>query len=209
MRSRGSEVVSERDPRSVLRASEVIRAGGIVVAPTDTIYGILADATNYGAVKRLRSVRRPSGRPFLLIVPDVSWVGKIGLTLGREHLRLLSVPGVTVVLKRRVRLYHWLGRETVAVRIPRRGFVLRLVRHLGRPVVAPSANPEGKPPARTVEEAMEYFRDEVSLYVDGGRVEGRPSAVVRLEEGGFEILRTGVFSPDSLKRLRPRPPFPG
>ncbi len=208
MQRRSSKVVSERDPSSVRLASEVLLKGGFVVVPTDTIYGILADALNYESILRLQRLRRPSRRPFLVLVPDIFWVKKLGLVVEREHLKLLSVPGLTLVLRKRGGLHHWLGRKTIAVRLPRKGFIFRLLKELGRPVVAPSANPEGKPPAKSIEKALEYFGDEVSFYVDGGRIERRPSTVISLEGEGIEILRSGILSPDSLKRvLKPLQPF--
>jgi len=210
MLRKGSRVVSEKDASSVRLASEVLLRGGFVVAPTDTIYGILADALNYEAVLRLQKLRRPSRRPFLLLVPDLSWVRKLGLALEKRHMRLLSLPRLTLVLKRRTKLYHWLGGEAVAVRLPRSGFVLRLLKELGRPVVAPSANLEGKPPAKDVGEAFSYFSDEVSLYVDGGRIEGKPSTILKVEGGRVKVLRSGAMSSESLRRLLEsfRPPLP-
>ncbi len=196
-----SKVVDERDPSALSLASEVLLKGGFVVAPTDTIYGILADALNYDAVIRLRGIRRPSGRPFLLLIPDISWIWRLGLALEKGHLKLLSVRGLTIVLRRKIGLYYWLGNKTLAVRMPGGGFVSRLLGKVGRPVVAPSANPEGKPPARSIDEAVGYFGDEVSLYVDGGRIEGRSSTVVRFEGGGLEILRRGSLNPYTLSRL--------
>ena len=201
MRRKSSRVVSENDPSSARLASEVLSKGGFVVVPTDTIYGILADALNYGAVSRLQKLRRPSRRLFLVLVPDVSWVKKLGLVVREEHLKLLSVPGLTLVLRKGSDLYYWLGRETVAVRVPRKGFIFRLLKELGRPVVAPSANLEGEPPAKNVREAVEYFSDTVSLYVDGGNIEGRPSTVVSFEEDRIKVLRSGVLSSNSLNRL--------
>ncbi len=213
MQRKGSRVVSEGDPRSVPLAVESLLRGEFVVAPTDTIYGILADALNYSAVRKLREVRRPSGRPFLVLIPDLSWVGKIGLSACNLERDLILAGGITVVLRKRGRLFHWLGVESTAVRIPKKGFIYRVIRRIGRPLVAPSANLEGKRPARSVGEAMEYFGEHVSLYVDGGKIEGGPSALVRLEGGNLEILRRGSFSGEAIERilkgLRPPRPFRG
>lgn len=201
MRRLSSRVVDEADPSALRLASEVILKKGFVIAPTDTIYGILADALSYHAVRRLKEIRRPSGRPFLVLLPDPSWVGKLGLVVQKRHLRLLSVRGLTIALEKRAGLYHWLGRETIAVRLPGGSFVLRLLRKVGRPLVAPSANPEGKPPALSVEEAVNYFGDKVSLYIDGGRIEGMPSTVVRFGGDGLEVIRRGSLSEESLNRI--------
>ena len=213
MQRKGSRVVSEGDPWSVPLAVRTLLRGEFVVAPTDTIYGILADALNYRAVRKLREVRRPSGRPFLVLIPDLSWVGKLGLSAGSLERCLLLAGGITVVLRKRGRLFYWLGRESTAVRIPTRGFIYRVISRIGRPLVAPSANLEGKKPAGSVGEALEYFGEHVTLYVDGGIIEGGPSALVRLDGENLEILRHGSLSGDAigtiLKRLRPPRPFRG
>jgi L-threonylcarbamoyladenylate synthase len=206
MPGKGSRVIPQDDPRATLRASEVLRAGGFVVAPTDTIYGILADALNFSAVRRLYELRRPSGRPFIVLVPDLAWVRKLGLALDRRALGLIARPYLTVVLRKRIKLFPWIGRESVAVRVPARGFVRRLLEVLSRPVVAPSANPEGEPPARTVEEAVGYFSDRVDLYVDGGRVGGQPSALLDLRERP-RVLRRGPYTEEALLRIL-RSPLP-
>ncbi len=204
MRRKDSRVVSERDPSSPGLAAEILLSGGFVVAPTDTIYGLLADALNHEAVVRLKGLRRPSGKPFLVLVPDLHWVRKLGLKANEIELRLLTTPGLTVVLRKEGRLYHWLGSETVAVRLPRRGFVLKLLRALERPVVAPSANPEGGVPARNIKEAVRYFGDRVYLYVDGGTVEGRPSTLVKLEGEELRVLRRGLLNALGLKKVLER-----
>ncbi len=209
MPRRSLKVVPERNPLSIRLAADELRGGGFVVAPTDTIYGILADATNYEAVRRLYLTRRPSGRPFIVLVPDLFWVRKLGLCTDVCSEKLLMKPFVTVVLRKCSPRYHWLGRDSVAVRVPRRGFVRGLLEILGRPVVAPSANPEGEPPARNVEEAINYFGDEVSLYVDGGTFSGPPSALVDLR-GEPRVLRRGPYTERSLEALiRSLPPYRG
>jgi len=144
-----------------------------VVAPTDTIYGILADATLPEAVGRLYRIRRPSRRPFIVLLPDPLWAEK----------------------------FSHLGARTVAVRYPRRGFVMKLLRKLNRPLVAPSANREGEPPARSVGEALAYFGADVDLYVEGDTSVGKASAVVDAEG---RIYRSGGYTPESLTRVLSR-----
>lgn len=184
---------------SLEEALEQLKEGKPVVVPTDTIYGIVTDATNYRAVQLLKRIRRPSGKPFVVLIPDPSWVGKLGLVANKKTLRLLSIPGLTLVLEKRGRLFWWLGRKTVAVRYPRKGLIYELLRRFGRPLVAPSANPEGKPPARSVREAMEYFSKKVELYVDGGFIENSPSSIVEPSKG--RIIRRGKLSYESINRI--------
>ncbi|HHJ63291.1 MAG TPA: threonylcarbamoyl-AMP synthase [Aquifex aeolicus] len=193
-----SRVVAQDNPLSLIRATEVLRKGGLVVAPTDTIYGILADATLPEAVDRLYRIRRPSRRPFIVLLPDPLWAGKLGLAVDCRVLRLLSVPGLSVVVPKLSSLFGYLGAETVAVRYPRRGFVMRLLKELGRPVVAPSANREGEPPVRSAREALMIFGSRVDLYVEGDAPAGKASAVV---DARGRVYRSGGYTPKSLRRL--------
>ena len=184
---------------SLEEALSCLKEGKPVVVPTDTIYGIVADATNYRAVQLLKRIRRPSGRPFVVLIPDPSWAGKLGLVVDKRVLRLLSIPGLTLVLEKRGGLFWWLGRESIAVRYPRRGFIYQLLKKFARPLVAPSANPEGKPPARSIREAIKYFGEKVEVYVDGGFIENSPSSIVKPSE--HRIIRRGRLSYESINRI--------
>jgi L-threonylcarbamoyladenylate synthase len=199
MQRKSLKVVSESSPSSLPLAVSALLRNEPVVAPTDTIYGILALATSFSAVEKLRKIRRPSGKPFIVLCPDLPWVRKLGLTLTRSEERAL-LKGVTVVLRKKGGLYYFLGTSTVAVRIPSGGFIGRLLKRLGRPVVAPSANPEGEPPAEDVDRAVNYFGDRVELYVDGGVRSGGPSPILKLF-GKVEIIRRGRLSYRSLTRF--------
>ncbi len=186
--------------KDLKRCIECLKQDKLIVVPTDTIYGILADALSYGAYKNLRSVRRPSGKPFVVLIPDISWVGKLGLKIDKSDLKLLFVKGITVVLPKRAKIYFWIGTKTVAVRIPREGFVRELLNLYKRPLLAPSANPEGKPPAKNVAQAKAYFGDKVCTYVEGDPVLKKPSALVDLSSDK-RILRKGPYSSWSIRRL--------
>ena len=179
-----------KEDEALEKAKEVLQKGKIVVAPTDTIYGMLADATNEEAVKRLYEIRRPSGKPFLVLIPDENWIEKLCLELPEKYKFLLHKEGVTLVLRKRCNKLSHVSKDSLAVRIPKRGFVRKLLNIFGKPLVAPSVNPEGKKPAATIKEAVNYFGNEVELYVDGGEIKGEPSTVVDLREG-LKILREG------------------
>ncbi len=189
-----------REEEALEKSVELLKKGELVVVPTDTIYGILADATNESAVRNLYELRRPSGRPFIVLIPSEEWIEKLCLKLEESYRKLLNVEGLTLVLPKSCSRYDYINRESLAVRKPLRGFVRKVLSLLDRPVVAPSANPEGLPPARTAEEAYRYFREKVSLYVDGGRLEGEPSTVLSLVKGP-RILREGRVKREELERL--------
>ncbi len=186
--------------RDIEKAVEELKEGNLVVSPTDTIYGILADATNEEAVKRLYKIRRPSGRPFIVLLPDESWIEEMCLEIPEKAKPLLKIEGLTLVLPKRCRKYDYINRDSLAVRIPRRGIIREILKKLNRPVVAPSANPEGEKPAESVEEAKKYFGDKVALYIDGGVIKGEPSTVVSFVNG-IKILREGKVKKEELEKI--------
>ncbi|WP_333784161.1 L-threonylcarbamoyladenylate synthase [Thermocrinis sp.] len=185
------EIVSTKDISKVVK---VLEKGGIVCAPTDTIYGLLADATNKEAVERLYEIRRPSGRPFIVLLPDISYVLKFDVLITKLSIALLSI-GVTVIFPKRTTIPTYLTRwrKSIAFRVPAQGvFIKNLLKKFGKPLVAPSANPEGLKPASDIKEAMEYFGDKIDLYVKGAKLTGKPSTIVKLiSKKAIKIIREG------------------
>ncbi len=186
------------------KAVDILRKGGIAVVPTDTIYGIVGDATNVKAVARIYKLRRPSGRPFILLLPDPIWLVKLGLVFDRKVVELLMrVKGLTVVLKRKskIPLYLTRGYDSLAVRIPHSSLLKSMLLKLNKPVVAPSVNPEGKKPAFTVDEAYRYFGEKIDVYIDRGKLRGSPSTIIRVEGNKVKFLREGTVRRKSLERI--------
>ncbi|WP_448587521.1 L-threonylcarbamoyladenylate synthase [Thermocrinis sp.] len=192
------EVVSTKD---IKRVVEVLEGGGIVCAPTDTIYGLLADATNRETVERLYQIRRPSNRPFIVLLPEINDLDVFDVEtygIGKP----LLVLGITVIFPKRTTIPTYLTRwrKSIAVRVPQKGvFITKLLRELGKPLVAPSANPEGLPPATDIKEAMNYFGDKIDLYVKGAKLMGKPSTIVRLlNKKTVKVVREGNVSKEEV-----------
>lgn len=186
--------------KALREAAKVLKKGGLVVAPTDTLYGILADATNESAVERLYEIRRPSGKPFLVLLPDESWIEKLCLEVKEEYKKFLKVEGLTVVLKKKCNKLNYVSKETLAVRIPKVGFIKELLKEVKKPLVAPSVNPEGEKPAETIKEAYNYFGDKIDLYIDAGVVKGEPSTILDLTKD-VKILREGKVKKEVIEKL--------
>lgn len=150
----------------------VLTRGGIAVIPTDTLYGIVACALNSKAVRRLYSLRRKAARkPFIILLPNRRALRLFGVVPTPNQKRFLNSawPGsVSVILPCALRRLSYLHRGTnsLAFRVPKQPWLQSLLRKTG-PLAAPSANPEGKRPARTISEARRYFGDAVALYVRG------------------------------------------
>lgn len=182
---------------AVSRAAQVFRSGGIVVFPTETVYGIGALASDAGAVLRLRELKRRSDRkPFQFLVADMDAAEKLGAVFSRPARWLAETfwPGsLTLVLPDGTN-----PGSTLGVRVPSSPFMEALLRELDGAVVSSSANPAGMAPPDNAD-AADAFGDAVDLLIDGGTARGTASTVVRCTGGDFEILRSGGVTGDGIR----------
>ena len=187
-------------------AVAALAAGELVVFPTETVYGLGADALSEDAVARLVAVRgREPEKPILVLVAGLAMAETVAAEIPPPARRLAERfwPGpLTLVLAARDRLPAALtaGSGTIGVRVPGHPVAAALVTGLGRPVTAPSANPPRGTPPRRVEEARATFGAGVAVYLDGGELPGGASTVAMLEEGRVRVLRTGPVSEQALRR---------
>lgn len=174
-----------------------LNLGGVVVVPTDTLYGVVARAADEEAVQRVYRVRgRAPSKPCIILVGDRADITDNELWTP-EHKRFADAywpgPLSLVAPTKHTRKYLHRGTHTLAYRVPARDDLRQLLAQTG-PLVAPSANPEGNPPATTLAEAQAYFGDYVDGYVDGGVMAGHaPSTLVTLANGKPQILRQGAL----------------
>ena len=179
--------------------------GGLVVFPTETLYGLGADARSDAAVERLVAVRgREAGKPILVLVRDVAMAETVAAEMpeGARRLAARFWPGpLTLVLRARPGLSAALtaGSGTIGVRAPGHPAAAAIVDGLGGPVTAPSANPPGGTPPRRLDEARAYFGDRVDVYVDGGELPGGGSTVASVDGDELRVLRAGVVSEAALR----------
>ena len=191
---------------AVDEAAAALGRGGLVVFPTESVYGLGADAASAAAVERLVAVRgREEGKPILVLASDLGMVTQVAREvppLARRLADRLWPGALTLVLPARDGLAAALtaGSGTIGVRVPDHATARALVAALGRPVTAPSANPPGAAPAETIEQARAYFGAHVGAYVDGGRCDGAPSTVVKIDGDAFTVLREGRIDAASIRR---------
>lgn len=178
-------------------AAKELKRGGVCVIPTDTIYGLVARALDRSAVERLYEIkgRRPE-KPFIILIASMRDLACFGVRPDKASRAFLEAawPGaVSVIVRCPSKKWGYLHRnkKALAFRVPDDIPLRELLLKTG-PLVAPSANPEGLPPAETVREAKAYFKTSVSCYVTAGkRLKGEPSTLVRLVEGRVGVLRQG------------------
>lgn len=181
---------------SLARALEVLRRGGVVACPTETLVGLLADALDDAAVARVVAAKkRPSDAPLALLVPDLA--GAEALVELDEAARALAEahwPGaLTLVARTRVRLPAPLLRDgTVGVRVPGPSLALDLVRAFGGPLTATSANLSGEPAIASTDDLDSgLVLDAVVAGKAGG---GPPSTIVDVSVSPFRLIRAGAVT---------------
>lgn len=175
---------------------ETLKRGGVVVMPTDTLYGVVASARISESVERVYRIRgRDPGKPCIVLIADTAALEEFGVVVTASEMEFLRRywPGVvSVVLSCTENRFAYLhrGTDTIAFRVPHDQHLREILRETG-PLIAPSANPAGLPPATTYDEAWRYFHDTVDVYVDGGSMVSEPSTLVRFDFDGITILRVG------------------
>lgn len=190
-------------------AADALRHGLLVVMPTDTVYGLAADAFTPSAVDALLAVKhRGREMPVPVLVDSRRMLEGIVAALpaaGRELADAFWPGALTLVVRHTTALAWDLGdsRGTVAVRMPLHPVALDLIAATG-PLAVSSANLTGSPPAIAVSEAYEALGDEVDLYLDAGACGAPvPSTIVDVTADIPRILRTGAIAPDQLQEVCP------
>ena len=171
----------------------VLKNEQLIIAKTDTIYGILAVANSKKAVETLYEVKkRPLNKPVIILVADIDEIPNLTPSIKYEYQEVSKNRPTTIVTKVSPNFLPHLPRnsETLAFRVVPESPLAELIRIVGL-LVAPSANPSGEEPAKNVTEAINYFHELVPIYVDSGEVtDAQPSQIVRINEGGeIEFLR--------------------
>jgi L-threonylcarbamoyladenylate synthase len=183
------------DPTSI----KILKKDGIGIVPTDTLYGVVGSAYSKRAVEKIYDIKgRDDNKPFIVLITDIKELSNFGVKLAKEQEIYLDKvwPGkVTVILpleKKVLKQFHYLhrGANSIAFRMisKRNKNLFNILKSVG-PLVAPSANPQGKEPAKTVWEAKKYFQQKVDFYLCGGTRAGKPSTIISLVNGEPVILR--------------------
>ena len=189
-------------------AIEVIERGDVVAIPTETVYGLAADATKGEAVARIFEVKgRPRFNPLIVHVGSLDMAREIAVfDETSERLAQKYWPGpLTLVLPlredHRVHSLVTAGLETVAVRMPM-GFGQLLINALGRPLAAPSANSSGRISPTSAQAVEDDLGAKVELVADGGRTKvGVESTIIKVDDGEVRMLRPGGITADEVSRF--------
>lgn len=201
------------DPQMIERAAGIIRSGGIVALPTETVYGLAADATSGVAVARIYEAKgRPSFNPLIVHVADAEMAKRYAsFSPLAERLARAFWPGpLTLVLPRRpdsaVSHLVTAGLDTIALRSPAHPIAQALIAAADRPLAAPSANPSGAVSPTTAAHVREGLAGKVDLILDGGRCRvGVESTIIKVADNRVTLLRPGGLARDEIERAAGAP----
>lgn len=198
----------ESDPNAVRDAAAILRRGGLLGIPTETVYGLGADALNEDAVSRIFLAKgRPQDNPLIIHVPDASWLESYCRDVPPAAYRLAERfwPGpLTMILPRRdiVPLQTTGGLETVGVRCPNHLVTLAIIEAAGVPIAAPSGNTSGRPSPTTAAHMIEDMDGRIDGIVDGGPCTvGVESTIIDLTVTPPRLLRPGGLPLESLRQV--------
>jgi len=187
-------------PEQVRKAVQILKKGGIIAFPTDTVYGLGADAFNRKAVERIYAVKkRPRHLPFPLLLADISQISTVAEQIPELAwflARYFWPGGLTLLLPKAASLPSYLtSQSTIAVRVPNHPIPLALIQSLGNPIIGTSANISGKPSILIADEVEQQLGDKVDLIIDGGKcLGGSESTIVDVTGEVPTILRHGIIS---------------
>ena len=181
-----------------IKAEKVLRDEGLVVLPTDTLYGLVARVDSKKVIEKIYKIKeRDKSKALIVLISSLKDLEKFEIKLSKEEAKILKKfwPGeVSVLLICKTAKWKYIHRGTKEIAFRMIGSkninLFNLLKKVG-PVVAPSANLESFAPAETIKEAQSYFESNVDLYINSGRRKGDPSTLIRIKNSKVEILRQG------------------
>ncbi|MCD8018874.1 MAG: threonylcarbamoyl-AMP synthase [Clostridiales bacterium] len=198
--------LTDIDAASLEEAGEIIRAGGLVAFPTETVYGLGADAMNGAAAARIYEAKgRPSDNPLIVHIADMEQLDLVARDIPKPARQIMEAfwPGpLTVILHKKEEVPDGTtgGLQTVAVRMPSHPTAQALIRESGRVIAAPSANTSGRPSPTMAEHVLEDMDGRIPLILDGGPVGiGIESTIVDMTGEVPMILRPGYITKSMLE----------
>lgn len=194
------------DEKELKEVIEVLDNDGLVIFPTETVYGIASKATSLKAVDKLyEAKKRPRDKAINIMVgdsKDISKYAKINSEIEAKIIEEFMPGGITLILDKvdDFGKGFTLSNNTIGVRIPNNTIALKILKNISFPLTVPSANISNKPSGTEVNDIIDDFKNTVDIIIDGGKsVDSIPSTIVRVEDNKINILRQGKISEDEIK----------
>ena len=208
MKSKYIDLKNEFNIEKIKEPAEAIKNGKLVIFPTETVYGIGANALNEEAVKQIYIAKgRASDNPLIAHISNLEMLRNLVTEVGPIEQKLIENfwPGpLTIVFNKKPIVPNIItaGLDTVAIRMPSNKIAHELIEMSGCPIAAPSANISGKPSGTVVEDIIDELDGKVEYIIDGGKVDiGLESTVIRVVDNVVHILRPGKITPEDIQKL--------
>ena len=195
------------DHKIINQTAEIIKRGGIVIFPTETLYGLGTVFDNKKSIAQIYQLRkRPKNMALLILIASKNDLNKYAHT--KPFVKRIiqnNWPGpLTIILKKKKTVPNFVtaNKKTVAIRMPENKFLLALIKKIGRPIVAPSANLSGGKSPMTAQETFKVFFGKVDLILDGGKTKyQQESTILDLTGKKPQIIREGAISRKKIERF--------
>lgn len=196
------------DPSTIRKAADILRSGGLVAFPTETVYGLGALVFNEQAARKVYIVKnRPFDNPLIIHISSLEMLDTVATNIPEKALRLAEKfwPGpLTLILPRNKSVPKVVsgGLDTVAVRMPAHPVALALIKEAGEPVAAPSANLAGKPSPTTAEHVIQDLYGKIDAIIDAGEtLYGVESTIINILSNPPVLLRPGAIPVEEIERV--------
>ncbi|MCC6053117.1 MAG: threonylcarbamoyl-AMP synthase [Desulfurococcaceae archaeon] len=196
------------DQDVIRQVASILRSGGLVAFPTETVYGLGAAVFNEQAVRRVYNVKqRPFDNPLIIHISSLEMLYLVAEDISEREVKLIEKfwPGpLTLILPRNPRVPRVVsgGLDTVAVRMPAHPVALALIRELGEPIAAPSANLAGRPSPTSAEHVIQDLYGKIDAIVDGGvTLYGIESTIINARTNPPILLRPGAYPVEEIERV--------
>lgn len=188
------------------RICKVLESGGLVISPTDTIYGIMGDALKEDVIKRVyKAKKRPYSKPLILLMDSYEMIKEYTLEINGLEDKVIkeTLPGlVTIILKKNDKISNLItdGKDFVGIRIPDNEKLRLIIKKLGRPVISTSANISDEDVITSIDEISDDLLRYIDYVEDGGKIVACSSTIVKVENNEIKILRAGEMA-ETLKSI--------
>lgn len=186
---------------------KTLKDGKLVIMPTDTIYGIIGDATNEDVINKVYEVKeRPHDKPLLILVSNFSMLHELVTEIPKETEKIIKKfwPGpLTILFKKSSKVSDALTANSalVAIRMPKDKRLLNIMNHLNRPLISTSANISSHDAITNPNQLEEKMKEKIDLIVDEGTVNNEASTLITIVNGKIEILREGSLT-EKIRKLQ-------
>ena len=202
------KIGTDDNTKNLKIAANIIKKGGIVIFPTETVYGIGTNGLDEEAVKKLYEVKdRPLNKPISLLVSNFDMINQVAKDITEMEYKIMKnfFPGpLTIILNKKSCVPDILtaNGNTVGIRMPDNEIALKLIELSGVPIATPSANISGKPSGIDIEDIKKDFEGKVDLFIDSGKSKiGNGSTIVKVEDNEIKILRQGIITKEQIEDI--------